>query len=476
MASFLREVEHARQPLELRVSRQPQRGGRCGLDSVFTRCAGLDVHKKSIPAGRMVPDPTGQEGEGIAELKTFGTMTRDLLALADGLTEASITPVAMESTGEDWKPGYNLREDTLTVLLVNATQVKNVPGRKTDQAAARWVAKLMRFGLRQASFIPPTGQRDLRALTRYRTTLVQERVREGNRVQGVLERATIKLASVISDIMGVSGRAMLEALIAGRADPATMAALAQRRRRSTMPVLEPALTGIVHAHPRQLLARQLAPIDVRDEQIEALTRAMVTALKALRAPEPPQEDQPALPAVGSAPSVTVSPPLTLTPAVELLDTSPGIDQRGAEVIVAESGIARSRFETAPRLAAWAGVAPGHDDRAGKQRSGKTRQGNRPLRAILTQLAHAAVQTTGTDLSAWSQRLAARRGKKRAIIAVAHAIMVSVFHMLSRQEPYHELGGHYFDERRRQFTVDRLTRRIERLGYRVHLEPVAVPAV
>jgi transposase len=446
------------------------------MDIVFTRCAGLDVHKKSITACRMVPDPTGQEVEGIAELKTFGTMTRDLLALADWLTEASITHVAMESTGEYWKPVYNLLEDTFTVFLVNATHVKNVPGRKTDKADARWLANLMRFGLLQASFIPPKGQRDSRDLTRYRTKLVQERVREMNRVQGVLERANIKLASVISDIMGVSGRAMLEALIAGRADPATMAALAQRRMRSKIPVLEQALTGIVHAHHRQLLAMQLAHIDFLDEQIEALTRAIVTSLKAFSATVPPQEDQPALPTDGSAPSVTVSPPLTFTHAVELLDTIPGIDQRGAEVIVVEIGIDMSRFETAPRLAAWAGVAPGNDESAGKQRSGKTRKGNRPLRAILTQLAHAAVHTRGTYLSALYQRLAARRGKKRAIIAVAHAIMVSAFHMLSRQEPYHELGAHYFDERRRQFTVDQLTRRIEHLGYRVYLEPVAVPAV
>jgi transposase len=446
------------------------------MDVVFTRCAGLDVHKKSLTACRLVPDPTGQEGEGIAELRTFGTMTRELLALADWLTEASITHVAMESTGEYWKPVYNLLEDTFTVFLVNATHVKNVPGRKTDKADARWLAKLMRFGLLQASFIPPKGQRDLRDLTRYRTKLVQERVREVNRVQGVLERANIKLASVISDVMGVSGRAMLEALIAGRADPAAMAALAQRRMRTKIPVLEQALTGIVHAHHRQLLAMQLAHIDFLDEQIEALTRAIVTSLKALSTTALPQEGQPALPAAESAPSVPLSPPLTFTRAVELLDTIPGIDQRGAEVMVAEIGIDMSRFETAPRLAAWAGVAPGNDESAGKQRSGKTRKGNRPLRAILTQLAHAAVHTRGTYLSALYQRLAARRGKKRAIIAVAHAIMVSAFHMLSRQEPYHELGDRYFDERRRQFTVDRLTRRIEHLGYRVHLEPVAVPAV
>ncbi|HKA55211.1 MAG TPA: IS110 family transposase [Candidatus Binatia bacterium] len=431
------------------------------MDVVFPRCAGLDVHKKRITACRIVPDPTGQKAEGITELQPFGTMTRDLLALADWLTEASITHVAMESTGEYWKPVYNLLEDTFTVFLVNAAHVKNVPGRKTDKADARWLAKLMRFGLLQASFIPPKGQRDLRDLTRYRTKLVQERVREVNRVQGVLERANIKLASVIADIMGVSGRAMLEALIAGRADPATMAALAKRRMRSKIPVLEHALTGIVHDHHRQLLAMQLAHIDFLDEQIEALNAAIETSLQALSTAEPSREAQPL--------------PLTFIRAVELLDTIPGIDQRGAEVIVAEIGIDMSRFETAPRLAAWAGVAPGNDESAGKQRSGKTRKGNRPLRAILTQLAHAAVRTKDTYLSALYQRLAVRRGKKRAIIAVAHSIMWSVFHMLSRNEVYREMGANYFDERRRQFTVDRLTRRIERLGYRVHLEPVAASA-
>jgi transposase len=240
------------------------------MDVVFLRCAGLDVHKKSITACRIVPDPTGQEAEGIAELRTFGTMTLELFALADWLTEANITHVAMESTGEYWTPVYNLLEGTFTVFLVNAAHVKNVPGRKTDKADARWLAKLMRFGLLQASFIPPQGQRDVRDLTRYRTKLVQERVREVNRLQGVLERANIKLASVASDIMGVSGRAMLEALIAGKADPATMADLAKRRMRAKLPLLEQALTGVVRDHHRQLLAMQLAHIDFLDEQIAAL--------------------------------------------------------------------------------------------------------------------------------------------------------------------------------------------------------------
>src|SRR5215470_3335562 len=440
------------------------------MDVVFLRCAGLDVHKKSITACRIVPDPTGQEAEGIAELRTFGTMTLALLALADWLTEASITHVAMESTGEYWTPVYNLLEGTFTVFLVNAAHVKNVPGRKTDKADARWLAKLMRFGLLQASFIPPQGQRDVRDLTRYRTKLVQERVREVNRLQGVLERANIKLASVASDIMGVSGRAMLEALIAGKADPATMANLAKRRMRAKLPLLEQALTGVVRDQHRQLLAMQLAHIDFLDAQIAALNTTIETALRALGA-----DEQPSPPPVPGAPALADSAPLTFTRAVALLDTIPGIDQRGAEVIVTEIGIDMARFETAPRLAAWAGVAPGNDESAGKQRSGKTRKGNRPLRAILTQLAHAAVWTKGTYLSALYQRLAARRGKQRAIIAVAHSIMKSIFYMLSRNVPYHELGANYFDARRRHYTVDRLARRIEHLGYRVHLEPVTAPA-
>lgn len=445
------------------------------MDVVFTRCAGLDVHKKSITACRIVPDPTGQEAEGLAELRTFGTMTRELLALADWLAEASITHVAMESTGEYWKPVYNLLEGTLTVFLVNAAHVKNVPGRKTDKAEARWLAKLMRFGLLQASFIPPKGQRDLRDVTRYRTKLVQERVREVNRVQGVLERANIKLASVITDVLGVSGRAMLEARIAGRVDPATMAELAKRRMRSKIPLLEEALTGVVRDHHRQLLAMQLAHIDFLDEQIEALNGAIAVSLKALSVDEPSSELPSPSAATCPPPPSDMSPALTFTRAIELLDTIPGVDQRGAEVIVAEIGIDMSRFETAPRLAAWAGVAPGNDESAGKQRSGKTRKGNRSLRGVLTQLAHAAVRTKGTSLSALYHRLAARRGKQRAIIAVAHAIMRSVFHMLSRNEPYRELGANYFDERRRHYTVDRLARRIEHLGYRVHLEllPTAV---
>jgi transposase len=445
------------------------------MDVVFTHCAGLDVHKKSITACRIVPDPTGLDAEGVAELQTFGTMTIELLALVDWLAAAGITHVAMESTGEYWKPVYNLLEGSVTVLLVNAAHVKNVPGRKTDKADARWLAKLMRYGLLQASFIPPAGQRDLRDLTRYRTKLVQERVREVNRVQGVLERANIKLASVASDIMGVSGRAMLEALIAGRADPVAMAELAKRRMRRKIPLLEQALTGLVRDHHRRLLAIQLAHIDFLDEQIDTLSTAIEASLAALSADEtvPPAGNAAARTSLPPAPEAP--PALTFTRAVELLDTIPGVNRRGAELIVAEIGIDMTRFGTAPRLAAWAGVAPGNNESAGKHRSSTTRRGNQALRAGLTQLAQAAAHTKETYLSTLYGRLAARRGKQRAIMAIAHSIMVSVFHMLTRHEPYHELGAHYFDERRRHYTVDRLAQRIERLGYRVHLEPVATTA-
>jgi transposase len=442
------------------------------MDGVFPHCAGLDVHKKRITACRVSPDPTGQNADGVMDVQDFGTLTSQLLALSDWLSQVGVTHVAIESTGEYWKPVYNLLEGNCTVFVVNAAHVKNVPGRKTDKADARWLAKLMRYGLLQASFIPPQGQRDLRDLTRYRTKLVQERSREVNRVQGVLERANIKLASVATDIMGVSGRAMLEALIAGRADAATMAELARGRLRSKIPVLEQALTGVVREHHRRLLAIQLAHVDFLDEQIATLSEEIRHTLSALGPSEPPGSPPDGAgappPASEAGPS---APPMTFLRAITLLDTIPGVNQQGAELLVAEWGIDMGRFGTAPRLAAWSGIAPGNNESAGIQRSGKTRKGHRALRTGLVQLAHAAARTKETYLSAMYHRLAARRGKKRAIVAVAHSIVRSAFHMLSRNEPYHELGSNYFDEHRREHLVDRLTRRIERLGYHIALEPV-----
>jgi transposase len=443
------------------------------MDVMFTHCAGLDVHQKTVMACRVTPDPTGEHADGIMELQEFGAMTVDLLALSDWLAAAGITHVAIESTGEYWKPLYNILEGDFTVFLVNAAHVKQVPGRKTDKADARWLAKLMRYGLLRASCIPPREQRDLRDLTRYRTKLVQEHSREVNRVQGVLERANIKLASVATDIMGVSARAILAALVEGRADPATMAELAKRRMRSKIPLLERALTGLVRDHHRQLLALQLAHIDFLDEQIEALSAEITRRLAALSADASAIESPGAMrEASNAATPEAADASMTFARAVTLLDTIPGVNQRGGELLVAEWGIDMGRFGTAARLAAWSGVAPGNDESAGKQRSGKTRQGNQALRTGLTQLAHAAARTKGTYLSALYHRLAARRGKKRAIIAVAHSIVVSAFHRLIRDEPYRELGAHDFDDRRQTHLVDQLTRRIERLGYRVTREPVA----
>jgi transposase len=442
------------------------------MDVIFTHCAGLDVHKKTVMACRVTPDPTGQQVDGLMELKEFGTMTADLLALSDWLAAAGITQVAMESTGEYWKPLYNILEGEVTVFLVNAAHVKQVPGRKTDKADARWLAKLMRHGLLRASFIPPLAQRDLRDLTRYRTRLVQERSREVTRVQGVLERANIKLAAVATDIMGVSARAILAALVEGRADPATMAELAKRRMRRKIPLLEQALTGLVRDHHRQLLAMQLAHIDFLDEQIDALDAEITRRLAALSGDEPPVMPREPTGEGGSAAPDAAGTPMTFAQAITLLDTIPGVNQRGGELLVAEWGIDMGRFGTAARLAAWSGVAPGNDESAGKKRSGKTRQGNQALRTGLTQLAHAAARTKGTYLAALDQRLATRRGKKRAIVAVAHSIVVSAFHRLARNEPYRELGAHDFDDHRRAHLVDQLTRRIERLGYHVTLEPGA----
>jgi transposase len=412
------------------------------VDVVFTHCAGLDVHKKTVMACRVTPDPTGQQADGILEVKEFGTLTSDLLLLSDWLAEVAVTHIAMESTGEYWRPIYNLLEGIFTVFLVNASHVKQVPGRKTDKADARWLAKLMRYGLLAASFIPPQGQRDLRDLTRYRTKLVQERSREVNRVQGVLERANIKLASVATDIMGVSGRAILGALIAGRADAGTMAELAKGRMRTKIPLLEQALTGLMRDH-RRLLTFQLAHIDFLDGQIEALGAEIMRVLTELGTEVSPRlpTDEAQVPGEQGGTVALHAPdtPLLFAHAVTVLDSIPGVDQRGAELLVAEWGTDMRRFGTASRLSAWSGVAPGNDESAGKQRSGKTRQGNRTRRTGLTPLAHAAARTRGSYLSAMYQRLATRRGRRRAIMAVAHAIVVSAFHMLSRHEPHRELG-------------------------------------
>ncbi len=441
------------------------------MEVIYERCAGLDVHKRTVVGARSKP---GEGKERVRERQTFGTMTADVLQMIDWLHEWEVTHVAIESTGEYWKPIYNLLEGEFTVLLVNPQHVKHVSGRKTDMKDAEWLNELLEHGLLAPSFIPPVAQRDLRDLTRYRTTLVRERAREVNRVQKLLEGANIKLASVASNVMGVSGRAMLEALVAGQADAATVAGLARGRLREKLPELERALTGVVREHQRFLLAQQLAHIDFLDEQIVALSAEIVRQVEAMGEAHPPAAG------TGGADEVTEpgsgeDRPLAPAAAVALLDTIPGVDRRLAELIVAELGTDMRRFPSAAHAAAWAGLAPGNYESAGKRYSGRIRQGNAALRSGLVQAAWSSSHMKDTYLAAQYRRLIGRRGKKRAIVAVAHSILVIVYYMLRRHEPYHEQGGNYFDERKKQSVVDRLIKRVERLGYDVRLEPKIVPA-
>jgi transposase len=401
------------------------------MQVMYERCAGLDVHKKTVVA--CVLTPAGQE------TRTFGTMTAELLVLADWLLACGCTHVAIESTGDYWKPVFNILEGTCEVILVNAQHVKAVPGRKTDVKDAAWLAELLQHGLLRASFIPPVAQRELRDLTRYRSTFIRERVTLINRVQKLLEDANIKLASVASDIMGVSGRAILAALLAGHTDPQALADLAKGRLRSKRELLAQALDGRVKPHHRFVLTELLCQIDGLDETV-ARFDAQIQA------------------AYGS-----------FEEAVGLLDTIPGVARHTAEMLVAEIGTDMSRFPSADHLAAWAGVAPGHHESAGKRTSGKTRKGNRFLRTTLVQAAHAAVRTKQTYLSAQYRRLASRRGKKRAILAVAHSILVMAYYMLQRQEPYCEAGADFFDRLQPEDTARRLVKRLEHLGYHVVLQ-------
>jgi transposase len=398
---------------------------------MYERCAGLDVHKKTVVA--CVVTPAGQE------TRTFGTMTADLLALADWLLACGCTHVAIESTGDYWKPVFNILEGTCEVLLVNAQHVKTVPGRKTDVKDAAWLAELLQHGLLRASFIPPMAQRELRDLTRYRCTFIQERVTLINRVQKLLEDANIKLAAVASDIMGVSGRAILAALLTGHADPQALADLAKGRLRSKRDQLAKALDGRVKPHHRFVLTELLCQIDSLDETIARFDAQIQTICG-------PVEE-----------------------AVSLLDTIPGVARRTAEMLVAEIGTDMTRFPSADHLASWAGVAPGNHESAGKRASGKARKGNRFLRTTLVQAAHAAARTRQTYLNAQYRRLASRRGKKRAILAVAHSILVMAYYMILRREPYRDAGADFFDRLQPEDTARRLVKRLESLGYHVTLQ-------
>ena len=349
----------------------------------------------------------------------------------------------MESTGAYWLPIWNLLEDRFVLLLVNAHHIKQVPGRKTDVGDCEWIADLLRHGLLKASFVPDRAQRELRELTRYRTTLMQERAAEVNRLQKTLEGANIKLAAVATDVMGKSGRQILEALVAGTTEPGDLAQMAKGRMRDKIPELERALKGSFRPHQQFMVARHLAFIDAIDELVAQANSEIEERLR-------PAETE-----------------------VELLDTITGIGRPTAEVWLAEVGSDMARFPTHRHLASWAGMCPGNNESAGKRKSGKTRKGNPALRTALVVAAQAASRKRDSYLSAQFRRLSARRGPKKAIVALAHSLLVIAYHVLKRRVTFTDLGPAFLDERNRMSVQRQLVRRLERLGYNVALEPMPV---
>jgi transposase len=406
------------------------------MEVLYERCAGLDIHKRTVVACVIVPGLGKQPSK---QIRTFGTMSDDLLALGDWLSVQGVSHVAMEATGPFWHPIYNLLEDRFELLLANARHIKAVPGRKTDVHDAEWIADLLRHGLLKASFVPPRPQRELRELTRYRSSVVRERTREVQRLQKTLEGANVKLASVATDILGKSGRDMLDALVGGSVDPQALADLAQGKLRAKLPELERALAGRFGSHQRFLVAQQLAHLDFLDETVARLSAEIAERLR-------PFDEQ-----------------------LERLDGIPGVGRRTAEVLLAEIGTDLARFPSATHLASWAGMCPGNEESAGKRLSGKTRKGNVWLRVALIEAAQGAGRKKDSYLSAQFHRLVARRGKNKASVAVGHSILVIAYHLLTRPDLYHDLGSTYFDDHDRARVERRLVHRLEALGYTVELK-------
>jgi transposase len=410
------------------------------METVVRRCAGLDVHKASVVACVRIVDGNG---ELLLQTQTFGATVGELMKLNDWLMSYEVTLVGMESTGVYWKPVYALLEGQFECWLLNAQHLRNVPGRKTDVADAAWIAQLVAHGLVRPSFVPPKQIRELREVTRYRKALILERGREAQRLHKALEGSGIKLSSVATDILGVSGRAMLEALLEGTHDPDVLADLARGRLRKKIPALRKALVGWFSPTHRILVTELLAHLEYLDESIERLSDDIAT----MAAP--------------------------FSQAIDLLDTIPGINRRAAEVMLAEIGADMSKFGSSGRLASWAGLCPGSNESAGKHFSGKTRKGSKWLRMVLVEAAQAAARTKGTYLSAQYARIKGRHGHNKAIIAVAHSILVIAYHLLERGTPYDELGGDYFLERQHKEAYQRrLVKQLERMGYQVALTETA----
>ena len=412
------------------------------MQVLHERCCGLDVHKKTISACVLV---THADGTVQRRLRTFGTMTADLLALSDWLTELGVAQIALESTGVYWRPVFNVLEAAgRTITLVNPQHMRAVPGRKTDLKDSEWLADLLRHGLVKPSFIPPAPVRQLRELTRYRKTLVQQRAQEANRLQKVLEGANIKLAAVASDILGKSGRDMLAALLGGEQDPAVLADLARGRLREKLPALRQAFAGRVKPYHLVLITQILAHIDFLEGAIGQLHDEIATALS------------------------------TFQEAVALLQTIPGIGAVAAAAIVAEIGADMGRFPTAKHLASWAGLCPGNRQSGGKRLSGKTTGGNVWLKAVLAEVAWANARRKDGYLGAQFRRLARRRGVYKALVAVAHSVLVIIYHVLRERRPYTDLGAGYFERLDTQRLEQIHVRRLNALGYSVTLTPLPPP--
>ena len=412
------------------------------METIVERPAALDVHKAQVTACVRVPASGGRRAQHVAE---FATTVRGLLALRDWLAAHGVRQVVMEATGVYWKAPWAILEDEFECLLVNARHVKQVPGRKTDVSDAAWLCQLAEAGLLKASFVPPKPIRQLRNLTRYRKTQIQERQREVNRLHKALEDAGIKLDCVAADILGKSGRDMLNALVAGTTDPELLADLARRQMRKKIPALREALEGHVDAHHRLWIGAILRHIDFLDEQIDRLSDAIEEQIRPFMA------------------------------AVELLRTTTGIQRRGAECIIAEIGADMSRFATARHLASWAGRCPGNDQSAGKRRSGKTRNGSKWLDYALEEAAMAAIRVRDSYFAAQYQRLKPRRGHKKALGAVKHSMLCAIWHMLATGETYRDLGGDYFTNRDPERQTRRLVAQLERLGHHVTLTEEAAAA-
>jgi transposase len=413
---------------------------KCAMDTIYSRVAGLDVRLKSVQCAVRYGQETGKR---LREARSFGTMTRDLRALASYLESLGVTHVAMEATGVLWKPVWNILDGRFTLLLVNPHHLKKVPGRKSDVSDAEWIAQLLQCGLLRGSFVPPRPVRELRDLTRHRAQLVGEHTRVANRIHKLLEDANVKLGAVASDVLGVSGRAMLEALLEGEQDPVRMAELARGSLRKKIPQLKPALEGHFTEHHRFLLGRLLNHLDYLEEQRALLSEQITPLVDAL-----------------------------LPPVHQLrLDAIDGVNLTTIENVIAEIGAEMEVFPDEHHLSSWTGICPGNEESAGKRMRSRTRKGNRWLRRALAEAAWAASHSKDSYLAAQYRRLATRRGRKRALLAVGHSILVIIYHLLKNPEvQYQDLGADFFDRMQPERLRRYLVRRLQSLGYEVTLAP------